>query len=86
MDTSIRNLKANLSQYIRRVEAGETVTVNVHNQPVAKIVPIKTKVTVKDLASLPGISWNGGKPKGSRNAQRMPKGVSIVKWVVEDRR
>ena len=86
MDTSIRDLKANLSHYIRQVEAGETITVSIHNRPVAKIIPIKQKPSLKELANLPGILWNGGKPKGSRKPQRMPKGVSVAKWVIEDRR
>lgn len=40
MDASIRQLKANLSGLIRRVAAGETVTVRVRNRRVARIVPI----------------------------------------------
>ena len=86
MDASIRDLKANLSQYIRQVEAGETITVSIHNRPVAKIVPIKQKPSLKDLANTPGILWIGGKPSGLRKGEVMPKGVSLADWVSEDRR
>ncbi|MCC6539475.1 MAG: type II toxin-antitoxin system prevent-host-death family antitoxin [Bryobacterales bacterium] len=38
METGIRELKDNLSQYIRRVEAGERVTVTAHGRVVAELV------------------------------------------------
>jgi prevent-host-death family protein len=37
--TGIRELKDNLSQYVRRVEAGERVAVTAHGRVVAELVP-----------------------------------------------
>lgn len=42
MSTGIRELKDNLSAYIRRVEAGERVSVTAHGRVVAELVPAKT--------------------------------------------
>lgn len=39
MGTGIRELKDNLSAYIRRVEAGERVLVTAHGRVVAELVP-----------------------------------------------
>ena len=39
MATGIRELKNNLSAYIRRVEAGERVSVTAHGRVVAELVP-----------------------------------------------
>jgi prevent-host-death family protein len=39
METGIRALKDNLSAYIRRVEAGERVSVTAHGRVVAELVP-----------------------------------------------
>ena len=39
MGTGIRELKDNLSAYIRRVEAGERVSVTAHGRVVAELVP-----------------------------------------------
>lgn len=39
MDAGIRELKGNLSRYIRRVEDGERVSVTVHGRIVAELVP-----------------------------------------------
>ena len=86
MQASIRELKAHLSEYIRQVTAGETVTISVHNRPVAQIVPIKRQATLGDLVGQPGISWNGGKATGLSRGEKLPVGVSLSDWVAEDRR
>lgn len=39
METGIRELKDNLSRYIRRIEAGERVEVTAHGRVVAELVP-----------------------------------------------
>ena len=86
MKASMRELKAHLSEYIRQVTAGETVTINIHNRPVAQIVPIQRQTTLDDLAAQPGISWNGGKVAGLARGETLPVGVSLADWVAEDRR
>ena len=86
MDTNIRALKANLSALIRRVEAGETVTVSVRNRRVARIVPIGDSNDVNALVGIRGLAWNGGKPSGLVRAEQMPRGVELSKWVAGDRR
>jgi prevent-host-death family protein len=86
MDANIRDLKANLSALIRRVRAGDTVTVNVRNRPVARIVPIARGSGWETLMQTPGITWKGGKPAGLPGGERMPRGVGLSDWVAEDRR
>lgn len=39
METGIRELKNNLSRFIRRIEAGERITVTAHGRVVAELVP-----------------------------------------------
>lgn len=86
MQASIRELKAHLSEYIRQVTAGETVTISIHNRPVAQIVPIKRQTSLDDLTAQPGISWNGGKVAGLARGEALPADVSLAGWVTEDRR
>ncbi len=86
MQASIRELKAHLSEYIRQVEAGGTVTVSIHNRPVAQIVPLPRHDDLSDLAKQPGISWNGGKPTGLPRGEVMTEGAALADWVIEDRR
>ncbi|HWB15706.1 MAG TPA: type II toxin-antitoxin system prevent-host-death family antitoxin [Vicinamibacterales bacterium] len=42
MGTGIRELKNNLSRYIRRVDAGERISVTAHGRVVAELVPSGT--------------------------------------------
>jgi prevent-host-death family protein len=86
MEANIRELKAKLSGVIRRVRAGETVTVSVRNRPVARIVPIGAATGLKELMRTPGIAWKGGKPAGLPRGERLPRGVRVSDWVSEDRR
>jgi prevent-host-death family protein len=86
METSIRQLKANLSAYIRKAAAGKAVTVSVHNRPVARIVPFKVGAPRSQLVALPGVQWNGGKPAGLPKGETLRKGVSLSAWVKQDRR
>ena len=39
MEAGIRELKYNLSRYIRRIEAGERIAVTAHGRIVAELVP-----------------------------------------------
>jgi len=39
METGVRELKDNLSWYIRRIEAGERIAVTAHGRVVAELVP-----------------------------------------------
>jgi len=39
METGVRELKDNLSRYIRRLEAGERIVVTAHGRVVAELVP-----------------------------------------------
>lgn len=86
MDASIRELKANLSGLIRKVRAGDTITVSVHRRPVARIVPIARSGGPGELARIPGIVWKGGKPRGLTSGEKLPRGVRLSDWVAEDRR
>jgi len=86
MEASIRQLRANLSAYIKKAAAGETVTVSVHNRPVARIVPLKVSASRSKLMALAGVQWNGGKPAGLPKGEAMRKGVPLSAWVKEDRR
>ena len=38
-ETGIRELKDNLSRYIRRIEAGERIVVTAHRRAVAELIP-----------------------------------------------
>jgi antitoxin (DNA-binding transcriptional repressor) of toxin-antitoxin stability system len=45
--TGIRDLKDNLSRFIRRIEAGERIAVTMHGRVVAELVPPGTRTAVR---------------------------------------
>jgi prevent-host-death family protein len=85
MDANIRELKAHLSQYVRRAEQGETFRVKTHQREVARLVPPQTRVSIADLQALPGLRWQGGKP-GGMSGERVSGGTTMAEAVIEDRR
>lgn len=86
MDATIRDLKAPLSETIRRAAAGDSVSVSIQRKTVARIVPARQEQDVASLRQEPGIRWAGGKPAGMTDAEALPEAVRLSEWVAEDRR
>ena len=86
MSTSIRDLKAKLSEHIRGAASGNDVNVSVHGKTVARIVAAEKQRDPRRLVNEPGITWNGGKPKGLQRPERLPGTKSMSDMVTEDRR
>jgi prevent-host-death family protein len=97
MNASVRELKGDLSRYLRRAAAGEEVTVTSRGRPIARLVraipqpgedepdPVEVR---RRLAAIPGIVLpTGPKPKGSKHPIRIRKGEkTLAEIVLEDRR
>ncbi|HLC42696.1 MAG TPA: type II toxin-antitoxin system prevent-host-death family antitoxin [Methylomirabilota bacterium] len=84
----IRELKNQLSQYLKRVRDGERLVITERGKPVAIISPPTTAPVDKHIETLlrEGLArWGGGKPKGSRRPAKI-KGPSISETVIEGRR
>ncbi len=63
VETGIRELKAKLSAYMRRVKAGETIVITEHGKPVGRIVPVgrSTHEQIAALVHAGLINWNSEK-------------------------
>jgi prevent-host-death family protein len=61
----VRELKAQLSKYLRRVQKGVTVTITARGKPLGQIVPARRLSTVKSrvlaLTESGVVAWNGRK-------------------------
>ena len=87
MRVGARELKSKLSEYLRRVKAGETITVTEHGKPIGQIVPLKPTIEERLLAMVTAgqAEWNGLKlkpyqPKAVNRGERQ-----LSDLVVEDR-
>jgi len=96
MTTSVRQLKAGLSSYLKRAAAGEEVVVTSRGRPIARLVraapeaerePDRTEIR-RRLAAIPGIIMpTGPRPRRSRHPIRIRKGEKTLSQIVlEDRR
>lgn len=87
MQVSVRQLKDHLSKYLQSVHLGESIIITSHHVPLARLVPIphsKNK-ELQWLSQIEGVSWNGKKPVGHKNAPKVI-GKTASDYVIEDRR
>ncbi len=65
MNVGIRELKSQLSEYLRRVKAGETVIITERGQPIGRIVPEPETLDAKirRLIDAGMAEWNGEQPQ-----------------------
>ena len=63
MSVGTRELKSKLSEYLRRVKAGETITVTEHGKMIGRLVPVKPTIEERMQAMVAAgqIEWNGQK-------------------------
>jgi prevent-host-death family protein len=94
MEVSIREMKNNLSKYLKRAQAGEEVIITDRGRPVARLVAAASQqdMTVEDaIARLrssslirPGL---GGKLRGAKRPIAAKRGEkSLAELLLEDRR
>jgi prevent-host-death family protein len=84
---AIRELKNRLSEYLRKVKAGERIVITERGRAVAMIsaaqFPIDDEIEamVRERAA----RWSGGKPRGAKRPVKI-KGPTVAQAVIEDRR
>lgn len=90
----IRQLKAELSQQLRRVEAGETIAVTDRGRVIATINPVVKTADddhpavqwARRMVAEGKATWSGGKPRGSDRPARLRGTATVSDAVLEDRR
>jgi len=84
----IRHLKAHLSACLKRVAAGERLTVTDRGRAVAVLIPAEPAPDVGWLHEMVAdgrAEWSGGRPAGL--TRRVPsRGKSASRMVLDDRR
>lgn len=84
---AVRELKNKLSEYLRKVKAGERVVVTERGKAVAVISTVGSPVDegIEGLVRERAARWGGGKPRGAKRPPKM-KGRSVAEAVIEGRR
>ncbi len=87
----VRELKAHLSRYLRRVKAGESLIITSRGEPVGRLIPARPSTTEGEEARIAAMvaaglaQWNGERfqPREPVAVNQGPGTVSDL--VVEDR-
>jgi prevent-host-death family protein len=82
-----RELKSKLSEYLRRVKAGETLIVTEHGKPIGQLGPIKVNAEERLAAMLASgqASWNGQKLGAYQPATPNRGDRELSELIVDDR-
>lgn len=83
----IRELRAHLSAYLRRVKAGETVIITERGKPVGRIVPYgqSMDVQMKALESAGLIAWNGRELPRKEPTAKIQGQKTVAELLLENR-
>ena len=87
LQVGVRELKTQLSKYLRQVKAGRSIVITDHGKPVGRIVPASQTLDDKMQAMVAAglAEWNGKKLKPARPVARVKPGHSVAEIIVEDR-
>jgi prevent-host-death family protein len=95
VEISVRDLKARLSEYLRRATAGEELIVTSRGKEVARLIPPRSRrragsaaeEAIARVRSLPGVRPGRGRPRLPRAVTRLEAGEkSLSDLVSEERR
>lgn len=83
----VRELRDHLSEYLQKVEQGDTIRITKYGEEIARISPSGEGRDNKlvELLKEKGIEWSGRKPSGSQDPVSI-EGSSASDVVIEDRR
>lgn len=70
-NVGVRELRQNLSKYLRRVKEGEVLTVTEHGRDVARLVPLARSEFREMLAELHGVPLPSGEESLSQAIKRL---------------
>ncbi len=88
LTVGVRELKSQLSKYLRHVKAGRTVVITEHGKVVAQLGPAGQTVEEKMRAMVrAGLAeWNGKRLPPAKPVARVRGNKTVANMLLEDRR
>ncbi len=83
----IRQMKAQLSRFLKKVKRGESIIITEHGKQIAQIIPMATnpeRDRLLELARKGVIKWSGKKPVFPMPTIKL-KGKPLSQMIIEDR-
>ncbi|HIE39571.1 MAG TPA: type II toxin-antitoxin system prevent-host-death family antitoxin [Anaerolineae bacterium] len=83
----VRELKARLSAYLRRVKAGATIVITERGRPVGRIVPLvaSPEERMRELVEAGMVAWSGQRLPPLAPVARTRGERSVADLLLEDR-
>lgn len=83
----IRDLRDHLSEYVRQVKAGATLTITERGQPVGRIVPVCTHLEerLQELIDSNEVLWSGNKLGPVQPPAKVRGPRTVAELLLEDR-
>lgn len=83
----IRELRASLSRYLKRVRRGDIIDVTDHGELVARIIPAAVPENVAELLASGRATWSGKRFTAPDSPVRLKRGApTVAEAIAEDRR
>jgi prevent-host-death family protein len=83
----IREVRARLSEYVRRVKSGETIVITEHGQPVGRFVPAAASLDerLQALVRAGLAEWNGARLPANEPEPRRPGSPTVAGLLIDAR-
>lgn len=87
LSVGVREFKARLSEYLRRVKAGQSIIITEHGQPVGRLMPAAASLEERlhSLVQSGLAEWNGQRVPPVKLTARSKGKRSVADLLVEDR-
>ncbi|MBI5349088.1 MAG: type II toxin-antitoxin system prevent-host-death family antitoxin [Chloroflexi bacterium] len=87
VNVGVRELKNQLSKYLRQVKAGQTILITEHGQMVGRIIPMSHSLEDRmgHLRQSGVIAWNGKNLKRVKPVARTRGKKTVAQLLLEDR-
>lgn len=87
VQVGVRELKNQLSKYLRQVKAGQTVTITERGQPVGKIVPVAQSLEEKleAMAQAGLLRWSGKRLEPMEPVATIQGDRTVADLLIENR-
>ncbi len=83
----VRELKERLSEYLRRVETGETIVITDHGRPVGRIVPAEQPLEARlEAMKVSGaLAWSGQRLEPTEPVAQVQGEHGVAELLIEER-
>ncbi len=87
LNVGVRELKTNLSKYLREIKRGRTIVITEHGRTVGRLVPAALSLDEKtDALQQAGIlRWNGKKLPRVKHRPKVRGLKTVAELLIEDR-